>query len=140
MKCKECLYPQRRLWTYLVYPEFIDLKTGNWISLKKCPACDQLWCEVPYEPYAAFKFWAAWPYSIEEWERLNKIDSALILHEWHSSVIREDFKTLPEKEKEAVEHWRDRSYRNYNPIDRKPDNKYCTESSDLDKYIKEGKF
>jgi hypothetical protein len=135
MNCTVCQHPTRRLWTYQVHPDFIHIQTGNWISLKECPECHQYWCEVPHEPYASFPFWTAWPYSKSEWVRLNTMDDALILHEWHTNIIREDFAGLPPIDQEAVEAWRNRTYRNFNAIDQTPEFRYCNSSSAIETYI-----
>ncbi|MCH6259411.1 hypothetical protein MLD52_22845 [Puniceicoccaceae bacterium K14] len=135
MNCSHCQIHERRLWTFQARLGFEEVEKGNWIFLKRCPQCDQLWCEVPHEPFASFSFWAAWPYSIKEWKRLSETEEALILHEWHTNVIREEFDSLPEKEKADIESWRDRTYREFNVIDRDPDFKYCNSSSDLEKHI-----
>jgi hypothetical protein len=91
------------------------------MCLRRCPECSQLWCEVPHEPYASFTFLTAWPYDQEAWQRVHDLDNAATLHEWHDAVIRENRKGLSQQEREAIERWRDRTYRHYNPIDRGPD-------------------
>lgn len=116
----------------------MDIEATNWMALQKCPICEHLWCDVPHEPYASFDFWTAWPFSEEEWKRLIRIDQGLILHEWHDAIIREDFRLLPRREFDAVEGWRNRTYRHYNPIDRGPDvqkPRYCETSEDISRYI-----
>lgn len=125
--CESCLAPQRTLWTYGRKPRLSDVGVYNWLTLLKCPACEQLWASSPYEPYAAFEFTVAWPYSRLQWETVHELGAGLedaqqtsgqILREWHQAMIREHWKTLPPEEQEFVTAWRERSYRHYNCIDR----------------------
>lgn len=119
--CDTCGRPQRSLWTFENYPQLAEVKVGNWIALQRCPECSALWCEVPHEPYASFTFLTAWPFDEQAWQSVHDIDEARPLHEWHDAVIRENWEELPRPEREAVERWRDRTYRHYNPIDRGPE-------------------
>jgi len=135
MKCTQCQFPERKLWTYASHPDFETIETGNWVILEKCSHCGQLWCKVPYEPYSSFPFWTAWQYTEEEWKRLNEIDNAMILHEWHANVIREELERLTKEDLEAVDAWRDRTYKQFNPIDKNPEFKYCSSSEEIENYI-----
>lgn len=130
--CSTCEFPARRLWTYHKHPAFVEEQSDGWAVMDKCPVCGQLWCEVMYEPHAAFSFWAAWPKKKEEWLALLKKNEGLPCYEWHEAVIVEDYAKLPVEEREAVEAWRRRAY-GLTPIDsRKP--RFCRVSADLDKF------
>jgi hypothetical protein len=115
--CSKCGYPGRVLWTYHNYPELVESKVGNWVSLKTCGECKQLWVEVPHEPYAAFTFITAWEHDSATWSSVHDIDEGQVIREWHNAVIREHWEGLPAEEVQAVEEWRDRTYRAHNPID-----------------------
>lgn len=136
--CQTCDRPTRSLWTYDNYPKLVDVTVGNWMSLQRCSECGALWCSVPHEPYASFTFLTAWPYDERAWQAIHDIDEARHLHEWHDAVIREHWQELPNDERDAVERWRDRTYRHYNPIDRGPDvpkPKYIQVASDLASFV-----
>ena len=122
------------LGSYLNYPKLVDVKVGNWVTLQRCPSAMHFGGEVPHEPYASFTFLTAWPYDERIWQIANDTDQAMPLHEWHDAVIRESWMELPASERDAVERWRDRTYRHYNPIDCGPDMpqpKYIKKTSDL---------
>ncbi len=119
--CETCERPERSLWTFLNYPKLLEVVVGNWVMLRRCPECEALWCEVPHEPYASFVFLTAWPYDEQTWQSVHEIENGIVLHEWHDAVIREQWQNLADPEREAVEQWRDRTYRHYNPIDRGPE-------------------
>jgi hypothetical protein len=139
--CETCGEPTRLLWTYENYPRLQDVKVGNWVSLQCCPQCGRLWCSIAHEPYAGFTFLTAWPYDVQSWLDVHG-DDGTKLHEWHDAVIREEWKTLSEVEREAIERWRDRTYRHYNPIDQGPDvptPKHIRMASDLAKIIESTK-
>lgn len=126
--CAECGAPERRLWSFALYRTFKVVAVENWMSLKECEACGRLWCEVPHEPYASFSFWTLWPGTREQWARLILKDAGRACPGWHDSVIREDYLLLPKDEQVAIEQWRDRTYRRFNPIDHGPGNSapiYC---------------
>lgn len=76
---------------------------GNWMLLKVCPECGQLWCEVPHGPGATYSLAAAWPFSRGDFHRLNGLENARILHEWHMAMVRENLGGLPDSERSAVE-------------------------------------
>ena len=116
--CEFCGAPQRSLHVYGRAPALEELETGDWLTLDACPECSQLWVEVPYEPYAAFTFWAAWPGTEDQFWRLHEIEQAQPIHEWHKAVIRQQGPQLEGEDLEAIEKWRDRTSRNHNPIDR----------------------
>ena len=136
--CDTCGRPRRELWTFLEYPELTEVAVGSWMSLRRCPACKALWCEVPHEPYASFTFLTFWPYDEATWQAVHDLDAAQTLHEWHGAVIRERWTALSAAEKSAVEKWRDRTYRHYNPIDRgldDPQPKRIRHASDLSSVV-----
>ena len=139
--CEICERPGRTIWTFGRRPTLEDVSVGNWNSLEKCAGCGSLWVSVPHEPYASFPFWTWWPSDETNWSQLNERDSALIVHEWHNAVIREQWPSLPDDEQVHVERWRDRTYRHYNPIDRGPDvgrPKFVETVADVSKYLSEG--
>lgn len=80
----------------------------------------------------------AWPYDVSSFNKLNETDNALVLHEWHDAIIRENWQSLTPEEVEWVEQWRGRTYRHYNPIDRGTDvkpPKYVNESKQISAII-----
>lgn len=106
------------------------MQSDGWAVIEKCPSCAQLWCQVAYEPFSSFSFWAAWPKSVEDWLALLKKENGLPYYEWHEAVLLEDHKKLPADERKAVEAWRQRA-RGLTPIDhRNP--RFCQRSTDLD--------
>lgn len=136
--CETCGNPERLLWGFSRYPEMQDVLVGDWIKLQACHQCGRLWCLVPHEPHASFVFITAWPYGKAEFSKLNEIDGAKILHEWHDAMIREYWQSLPEDERNAIGAWRQRTYMHYNPIDKgyaTEKFKYVKDSVDLAKYI-----
>lgn len=138
--CSTCESPERVLWTYASYPTLDEVALGNWMCLRRCPDCGHLWCEVPHEPYASFTFLTSWPYAQDDWQRIHDQDNATTLHEWHDAVIRENWQGLASQEREAIDRWRDRTYRHYNPIDRGPDvpiPKKIKRASDIDRVLRD---
>ena len=136
--CRTCESDNRNIWTYTNAPSLPDIKVANWISLQKCPECGALWCEVPYEPYGSFKFLVKWPYDEACFSSISSIDNSLILHEWHSAFIRENWESLNNNEIEAINKWRHRTYMNYNPIDKNlKENpaKYLATANGIAKYV-----
>ena len=119
-KCDNCESPDRLLWTLGRLPVLESVSVGDWNKLKCCSSCNALWVSVPHEPYASFEFVTLWPSTQIQWERLNSEDAARVVHQWHNAVIAEQWANLPELEIEFVDRWRDRTYRNYNPIDAGP--------------------
>jgi hypothetical protein len=115
--CEECGQPSRVLWTFGQHPGFDEVSVGNWAALVRCRECGSLWVESPYEPYASFTFYARWPLDEKAWHELQKIEKGLPILEWHSMMIREKWQELPIEDRNHVERWRDRTYRQYNPID-----------------------
>jgi len=82
-------------------------------------------------------FLTAWPYTSELFHKLNARDDAIILHEWHDAVIRENWERLSPEEISWVEQWRTRTYRHYNPIDRGPEMKlprFIHEAREISRY------
>ena len=135
--CPTCQSPERVLWTFGNYPRLPDVQVGNWMTLHQCRDCGAHWCSVPHEPHGGYVFLTAWPYRAELFARLNERDDAAILHEWHDAVIRENWMHLSAEEIAWIEQWRDRTYRNYNPIDRGPEKKqprFIREARDIDRY------
>ncbi|MEJ1397535.1 MAG: hypothetical protein RPU52_08445 [Candidatus Sedimenticola sp. (ex Thyasira tokunagai)] len=93
---------------------------------------------MPYEPYGGFIFLVKWPYAEELFSSISEIDNSLILHEWHSAFIRENWLSLNENEIDAINKWRQRTYMNYNPIDKNlTENpvKYVATTEDITKYV-----
>lgn len=75
------------------------------------------------------------------WQHLNERDDARIIHEWHDAVLRETWTKLPIDERAHVDTWRDRTYRNFNPIDlssavNAPKPRYIERAADLAKYLR----
>ena len=101
------------------FPQLLDVDKGNDVILQRCEPCGTLWCMSPYEPYLSFTFLAAWPYGQQEWRMVHDLDNGNTLLEWHAAMIRENWKELPDDERQHVERWRKRSY-GHNPIDRLP--------------------
>lgn len=131
--CPTCEYPARRLWTFHRHPAFVETRGEDGAEWATCPACAQPWCEVMYEPHAAFSFWAAWPGNMAQWQDLRGKAGGVPFHEWHEAVIVEDYATLPAGEQAAVEAWRRRAF-GLTPIDhRRP--RFCRLSVDLEKFI-----
>lgn len=113
MNCINCKAPNRKIYgPHYKRPneELINLMTGNWISLLKCPKCNQLWCSVHYEPYGSFEYLVLREYTIDDWEDLNSIDNGETLRKWHSQLINSLWETLPLDEQEAVHFHRNRSF------------------------------
>gem|GEM_PF-3446760 len=108
-----------------------------------CGHCDALWCEASCEPCGSARFFAAWPYDAATWRRLHDHDSAGRLHEWHGAMIRDYWRTLPESGIACAEWWRNRTYRNHNPIDCGPGysrRKYGNRAVDLECALEELKI
>jgi hypothetical protein len=118
MACDQCGSPEREIWTFGRQPTLKRIDTGNWVWLDQCERCGVFWCCVPHEPHAAFNFWTRWPADRAAWRAVHDIDGARTLHAWHDAVLRARWQDLPDEERRAVESWRDRTHRNYNPIDR----------------------
>lgn len=117
-KCSNCEAPNRQLWPPISgLPELEEVKVGNWIKLLECENCNVLWCEVPYEPYAAFKYLVIWDFTKRDWIELHSMDDGEILRKWHSQQIRLLWENLSKEEKKTVKHHRIRSY-GLNPIDK----------------------
>ena len=137
-ECDNCSAPNRLLWTFGRLPLLESVAVGDWNELKRCSTCSVLWVSVPHEPYASFEFVTLWPFNQSQWQRLNADGSARAILQWHDAVISEQWETLPESEIEFVNRWRDRTYRNYNPIDAGPGYKkptIITHSADLMRLI-----
>jgi hypothetical protein len=82
-------------------------------------------------------FLTAWPYKPELFRQLDARENAVILHEWHDAVIRENWHRLSSEEVAWIEQWGDRTYRHYNPIDRGPEMKpprFIHEARDIGRY------
>ena len=138
--CPTCGHPPRVLWPFAEPEGLRDRFRGNWIFLKECPQCSELWAEVPHEPFASFPILARWPYDEATFRALNARDEGLILHEWHNAVLRERWSDLPPDEQEGIEAWRDRTYRRYNPIDRTLEEappRFVRESREIEEYVDE---
>jgi hypothetical protein len=92
-----------------------QIATGNWITLQRCPACSQLWCEVPYEPHASYPYLVQWPTTESKWQAAHAKDDGLSLGRWHSQSIVELWQSLPAEERKYVESHRVRSYDRFPP-------------------------
>ncbi len=100
--CPCCGYPERELLTPGCLPEMRRVEMGNWMTLKRCPECGQLWCEVPHGAGASYRLAAAWPCDRANFHRLNGLENARILHEWHMAMVRENLDLLPDAERSGV--------------------------------------
>ncbi len=101
--------------------------------MAKCSPCSQLWCEVAYEPFASFSFWAAWPWDVDAWLNLLTKNEGLAYYEWHEAVLVEEHENLSKEEREAVEFWRRRSS-GRTPIDHRTP-RFVETSADLQKFL-----
>ena len=137
MVCSSCEMPVRHLWTFGMHPQFIGVGSGDWNTLEQCAECGALWVCVPHEPYESCRFWTPWSSDAATWRRLNAREHALIIHEWHNAVLRENWELLSPPELEHVEWWRNRTYRSLNAIDRKNERpvQYVEKSTDLQSYL-----
>jgi hypothetical protein len=139
--CPFCGYPDRELLTPAHMPRLRRVEMGNWILLKSCPECGQLWCEVPHGPWASYSLAAAWPCGRGEFRRLNDVENARILHEWHMAVVRRRAGSLPPSERTGVEQWLRRLGDGHGVVDNGPWRlapEYVREPSDLELYIRGG--
>lgn len=112
MNCKSCNAPDRKIYSHINKPnrELSYVIEGNWISLLKCPQCNQLWCRVQYSHSRSFEYLILWEYSIEDWKNIYNIDNGNSLHQWHEQSINSLWETLPSDEQQAVLFHRERSY------------------------------
>ena len=97
-------------------PSLQNVDTGNWISLKRCRACNSLWVSAPYEPHASYIYLVRWRHNENDWRRIHDLDAGETLRKWHIASIRELWLTLDPAQKQAVEWHRERSF-GRNPID-----------------------
>ncbi|MBE0449036.1 MAG: hypothetical protein IBX64_13260 [Actinobacteria bacterium] len=91
-------------------PKFTDIDSANWMTLERCSKCGQLWAGVPYEPYASFMYYVAWPQEEREWKTQIQKDEGAALHSWHKSQLKTYSSTLTSQDLKAIEAHRERSY------------------------------
>lgn len=102
-RCRICESPARDVWV-LHAPKVLELvQRGNWIEIDKCPECDQLWCQVAYEPYASFPYWVAWKYAVEDFRFLHDLDDGNTLNRWHECAVSRGYPRLPDEDKKRAE-------------------------------------
>lgn len=70
------------------YPRWETLEAANFVSLVRCPECQQLWVEKAYEPFASFRYAVRWPYSDSVFTRTMDKDAGLTLNRWHEAEVR----------------------------------------------------
>jgi len=88
LSCTNCGAPDKRIYPALVpHPHLEDEQSQGWNSLKRCDKCNQLWCWVPYEPYASFHYLVSWPHSVEMWLSSAKEDE-VNLFRWFDDQLR----------------------------------------------------
>lgn len=121
MSCSFCEAPERRLWAPDSQQDRLErIHLGNWMTLDRCPECEQLWCRVPHEPYGAFWYAVPWQYSPKDWRRLHDLDDGKTLHKWHVARVQELAAFLDSADQSTVAHHRRRSY-GRNPVDESPE-------------------
>jgi hypothetical protein len=137
MGCSSCEAPTRQLWTFGIHPQFNGVGSGEWNTLEECLECAALWVGVPHEPYGSCHFWTPWPADVAAWRRLNAREHALIIHEWHNAVLRENWQLLSPPELKHIEWWRIRTNRSLNAIDRNGERpvRYVENSADLRQFL-----
>ena len=87
--CKNCQYPERSLWAVgPPYPGWDTIEAANFVSLVRCPECKQLWIEIPYEPFASFRYAVRWPFSESVFSMTMNKDAGLTLSRWHEAEVR----------------------------------------------------
>jgi len=91
-------------------PAWKRVQLGNWIELVRCLKCNRLWCVVPFEPYASFPYAVRWHRSEQEWNQLNELDDARVLHRWHKARMQALRSEADEQDERAIEWHRKRSY------------------------------
>ena len=136
--CKTCESDKRSIWTFRKFPELPEIAIVNWMHLKQCDECKTLWAEVPYEPYAMFNILIKWPFTEANFMAISKIEHALVLHEWHGLYLRENWLNLSDEDQKAINQWRHRTARQFNPIDKdfgRDPHKYIIKMDDLEQFV-----
>ena len=89
MICKNCQRESRELWAIgPPYPDLLAVLAGNFVILKRCEECNQLWLESFYEPFAAFRYAVKWPKTVKSFEVMSDLDQSTTLCKWHEAQIR----------------------------------------------------
>ncbi len=115
--CTTCLSPAKKVWPPCAnQPKLAKLLTLGWSLLLKCPECETHWAVQVNEPYASFLYFVRWPYSAEFWLGLVKKDDGILVSRWCTFQIQLAWPSMEEKDREAIEHHRRRSF-GRNPID-----------------------
>ena len=112
--CKICKGDTQELWPpSFDKPKLELIKSGNWVLLKECSSCHQLWVESPYEPYASFVYLVKWNNSIEDWQNLHNKDDGKTLCNWMTYEIRRLYKSCIEDIQKSIINHNQRSYGHY---------------------------
>ena len=112
--CNNCKADSRDMWGPSAdLPELVPVRTGNWVSLERCPACAQLWVTSPFEPYAAFTYLVKWPRAPDDRSRIHDSDDSSTLHEWLKNEIRRLYSTATAEVRKEIEAHERRSYGHY---------------------------
>ena len=114
-----CGAPVRCVWPPNRGPVLPKLKQEGWFILDTCPNCGVFWVEAVYEPYASFRYLIRWPHSADQWTRVAKLESGLLLSRWCDYEIRRAWKQMSDDDRSAVQHHRQRSI-GRNPVDEPP--------------------
>jgi hypothetical protein len=102
MECEYCESDRRKLWPANRAPKLEEVAAGNWQKLLKCSQCKALWVEVPYEPYASYKYVVLWPFGLEAWTKLDSYDKGYSIQRWHHQTVMEEGPKLAGKDQEAI--------------------------------------
>ena len=136
--CSCCGYPDRELLTPGCSSTLKRVEMGNWVTLKRCPECGQLWCEVPHGSGASYRLAAAWPCTRADFHRLNGLENARILHEWHVAMLRQNLHMLPDPERVGVEELLDGRESEHGVVDYGPwrfNPRFVRRPEDLERYV-----
>ncbi len=96
---------------------FETVSLQSFAELVQCPECHALWAWVAYEPYATVHGGALWPYDAQTYDALYQWDGGSAVGIWTDAMIALYWQEMPAKSRDFVSWWRERTYRNYNPID-----------------------
>ena len=89
MICKNCQGESRELWAIgPPYPDLQEVSAGNFVFLKRCNECSQLWLESFYEPFSAFRYAVKWLNAVKSFEVTRDLDQSQTLCDWHKAQIR----------------------------------------------------
>jgi hypothetical protein len=87
--CSNCQYPKKKLWAIgPPYPKWETLQAANFVSLVTCITCAQRWVEIPYEPFASFRYAVPWLLSEAAFAVAMNKDAGLTLSKWHEAEVR----------------------------------------------------